>query len=256
MKSALPKVMHRIAGRPMVEHVLAAAGVLAPERTIVVLAPGMAAVEKAVAPAGIAIQSPALGTGHAVLQAKDALAGFAGTVLILYGDTPLIRPETLQAMVEARESGVGVVVLGFRPVDPAQYGRLILGADGQLQRIVEWKEASEAERAVTLCNSGVMAIDGTHLFSLLGKIGNANAKGEYYLTDIVALARGEGLSAVVVEGAEEEMLGVNSRVELAGAEAILQARLRRKWMEAGATMIAPETVFFSYDTVLGRDIDI
>ena len=256
MKSRLPKVMHRLAGRPMVRHAQAVGETVKPALSVVVIAPGMEDVARAVAPAQTVVQSPALGTGHAVAQARPLLEEFEGTVLVLYGDTPLIRPETIQRMVAARqgEGNPAVVVLGFQAADPGVYGRLVLGVDGGLDRIVEFKEATPEERAITLCNSGVMAIDGRHLFSLLDAVGNANAKGEYYLTDIVAIARERGLKTAVVEGEEQEVLGVNSRLELAGAEAILQDRLRRHWMAEGVTMQDPASVYLSHDTVLGRDV--
>jgi bifunctional UDP-N-acetylglucosamine pyrophosphorylase/glucosamine-1-phosphate N-acetyltransferase len=261
MKSALPKVLHPVAGRPMVGHAIASLDGLGDrlERVVVVVGPGMDALVKAVAPHPTAEQTDRLGTAHAVLQARAAMDGAAAsTVLILYGDTPLITGATIEAMVAAREAAANpaVVVLGFRAADPSGYGRLIQGADGALEAIVEHKDATEAQRAIDLCNSGVMAVDGALLFPLLERVGNDNAKGEYYLTDIVALARAEGRTCAIVEGAEEEMLGVNSRVELAGAEAIAQDRLRRRAMEGGATLIAPETVFFCHDTVIGRDVVI
>ncbi|WP_413206983.1 bifunctional UDP-N-acetylglucosamine diphosphorylase/glucosamine-1-phosphate N-acetyltransferase GlmU [Rhodospirillum sp. A1_3_36] len=260
MKSRLPKVLHPVAGRPMVAHVTGTLETLAGglERLVVVIGPDMDAVAQAVAPYPTAVQEDRLGTGHAVLQARDALDGSdADTVLVVYGDTPLITRETLARMVAARQ-GAGnpaVVVLGFRPADPTGYGRLVTSADG-LEAIVEQKDATEVQRAITLCNSGVMAIDAQMLVPLLERVGNDNAKGEYYLTDIVGLARSDGRSCVVVEGAEQEMLGVNSRLELAQAERVCQDLLRRKAMENGATLVAPETVFFSADTVLGRDVQI
>ena len=258
MKSALPKVMHRVAGRPMVRHVLATLDAVAPQKIAVVVGPDMADVAQAVAqshPGAVtAIQHDRLGTGDAVKAARAVLEGFSGTVLVLYGDTPLTEAATLQKMVAAREAGAAVVVLGFRPDDPAAYGRLIGEADGTLHRIVEAKDATPDELANNLCNSGVMAIDGAHLFRLLDRIEPNNAKGEYYLTDLVGLATAEGLSARIVEGTPEEALGVNSRAELALAEGIVQDRLRARAMADGATLIDPATVWFSHDTVLGRDV--
>ncbi|MCF8479804.1 MAG: bifunctional UDP-N-acetylglucosamine diphosphorylase/glucosamine-1-phosphate N-acetyltransferase GlmU [Rhodospirillum sp.] len=260
MKSDLPKVLHPVAGRPMVAHVTATLAALEGglERLVVVIGPDMEAVAKAVAPHPTAIQAKRLGTGHAVLQAREVLMDSAAdTVLVVYGDTPLITGETLSRMIAARKGNEdpAVVVLGFRPADPSGYGRLVTGADG-LDAIIEHKDATEAQRAIGLCNAGVMAIDAKRLFPLLERVGKDNAKGEYYLTDIIALARAEGRACVVVEGAEEEMLGVNSRLELAEAERICQDRLRREAMENGATLVAPETVFFSVDTVLGRDVTV
>ncbi|WP_316980023.1 bifunctional UDP-N-acetylglucosamine diphosphorylase/glucosamine-1-phosphate N-acetyltransferase GlmU [Shumkonia mesophila] len=258
MKSARPKVLHRLAGRPMVLHLMDTLARFAPERTVVVVGQGMEAVAEAVAPHPCAIQEPRLGTAHAVLAARAAMEGFAGDVLILYGDTPLIKPETLEAMLAARhlDPQPAVVVLGFRPPDPTDYGRLIVSADGALQAIVEAKEATAAERAIGLCNSGVMAIDGARLFGWLDRIGNANAKGEYYLTDIVALARADGAACAFVEAPPEELLGINSRADLAAAEAVVQERLRARAMAEGATLIDPASVFFSADTRLGRDVTV
>jgi len=256
MKSDLPKVLHQLAGKPMVRHVTDRVAEVSPACICVVVAPGMEAVARAVAPHRTAIQTQALGTGHAALSAAAEMADFAGDVFILFGDTPLITGETLQAMLAARRvaDAPAVVVLGMRVEVPNAYGRLIQADDGGLERIVEFKDASEVERAVRLCNSGVMLVDGARLFGWLRRIGNDNAKGEYYLTDIVALARADGARCAVVEGSEEELLGVNSRVELAAAEAILQNRLRTAAMLNGVTMAMPETVYLSADTVFGRDV--
>lgn len=256
MKSARPKVLHPVLGRPMVAHVIASAQTVAPERTVVVIGPDMDAVGAAVAPHPTVVQTDRLGTAHAVRQAKDALAGFAGTVLVLYGDTPLISPETLAAMVAERQrSDAGVVVLGFRPDVPGAYGRLVTGPDG-LDAIVEAKEATAEQLAIPLCNSGVMALDGACLWDWLARVDNANAKGEFYLTDVVALARADGRRCLVVEGNEAELIGVNSRVELAEVEGIAQAMMRHRAMEDGATLIDPATVHFSWDTQLGRDVTV
>ena len=258
MRSKLPKVMHPLAGRPMIRHLLATLEGLSPERIVVVAGPDMPALTAAVAPHPIAVQHERLGTGHAVMAARDALAGFAGDVLIVYGDTPLLSSETLKGMLAARRASddTAVVVLGFRPADPAGYGRLVTSDDDTLDAIVEAKDAGPTELAIGLCNSGVMAVDGLRLFGLLDRLGNANAKGEYYLTDIVALARQDGRTARYVEGDAAELLGINSRAELAVAEALVQAKLRADAMAAGATLIAPETVFFSWDTRLGRDVTV
>jgi len=241
----------------MIGHLLDRLAAFRPERTVVVVSPGTTAVAEFVAPATTAIQDPPLGTGHAVLAAREALDGFDGDVLVLFGDTPLLTEPTMRAMVEARR-GAGdpaVVVLGFRPDDPAEYGRLVTGADGGLEAIVEYGEASAAQRAIGLCNAGIMAIDGKRLFALLDAVGNANAKGEYYLTDIVAIARGRCWGCTVVEtGDPDEVMGVNSRADLAVAEAAMQGRLRAEAMAAGVTLTAPETVYFSYDTKIGRDV--
>lgn len=264
MRSDLPKVLHAVAGRPMVLHAIDGARSLSPDRIGVVVGAGGEAVAAVLARAApdvsIHTQAEQLGTAHAVLAARalltdvDAVTG--GDVVILYGDTPLIRPETLAGLVAARrDSGAAVAVLGFRPADPGAYGRLKLDEQGRLAAIVEFKEASAEERAIGLCNSGVMCLDAAHALSILDRIGNANAKGEYYLTDAVAIARAHGLDAVVMEAASaDEVLGVNARAELAMAEAAFQARLRLAAMENGATLVAPDTVFLSADTVIGRDV--
>ncbi|MFQ5785522.1 MAG: bifunctional UDP-N-acetylglucosamine diphosphorylase/glucosamine-1-phosphate N-acetyltransferase GlmU [Alphaproteobacteria bacterium] len=258
MKSQVPKVLHPIAGRPMILCLLDSLAALGPDRLVVVVGPGMDAVAEAVAPVGIAVQDEPRGTAHAVLAARQALAGFEGDVLVLFGGDPLITPETVATLVGARRAAPepAIVVLGMRPDDPAAYGRLILAADGGLERIVEFRDASPEERAVDLCNSGVMAIDGRVLFDLLDRIGCDNAKNEYYLTDIVGLARAEGLRCAIVEGDARELQGVDSRADLAAAEALMQARLRHAAMDGGATLSDPESVHFSYDTVLGRDVSV
>jgi len=256
MKSGLPKVMHPLAGRPMIAHLMATLETLAPERLVVVVGAEMEAVAKAVAPWQTVVQEQRLGTGHAVMAARDALDGFDGDVLVVYGDTPLISAETLDRLRAARRAQAQpvIVVLGFRPHDPGAYGRLIVGPIGTLDAIVEAKDARPDQLAVTLCNSGVMAIDGARLPGLLDRLGNDNAKGEYYLTDIVHIARADGLSCGVVEGDEAEFIGINSRADLAKAEAIVQERLRTRAMAEGATLTDPSTVFLSHDTRLGRDV--
>ncbi|HIJ37451.1 MAG TPA: bifunctional UDP-N-acetylglucosamine diphosphorylase/glucosamine-1-phosphate N-acetyltransferase GlmU [Rhodospirillaceae bacterium] len=257
MKSNLPKVMHPLAGRPMVQHLLDGVSSLKPQQVVVVVGPGMESVEAAVAPHPTVVQQQRLGTGHAVAQAKPALDGFTGTVLVLYGDTPLISSSTLQAMLTRRQQAPNpaVVVLGFRPDDPGEYGRLVMGAAG-LEAIVEYKDATPQQRNIGLCNSGVMAVDGQKLFDWVGRLDNRNAKGEYYLTDLVALARAEGASCDVVEGATSELLGINSRAELAVAESIVQDALRARAMANGATLLDPKTVYFSWDTQVGQDVTI
>ncbi len=255
MKSDLPKVLHKIAGRPMVCHLLATVDALKAEKAVVVVGPGMDQVAETVAPHRVVVQHKQQGTGDAVKAAREELQGFKGSVLVLYGDTPLIKKETLEEMIRLRENGAAVVVLGFEPSDPGRYGRLIV-KDGVLEKIVEFKDASEQEKAVRLCNSGVMCLDGEKLFGWLDRLKNDNAAGEYYLTDIVALARMDGCSAVVVTGTEEEMAGANSRADLAIIEGTVQKRLREKFLAQGVTMTDPDTVYFSYDTVLGKDITI
>jgi bifunctional UDP-N-acetylglucosamine pyrophosphorylase/glucosamine-1-phosphate N-acetyltransferase len=259
MKSATPKVLHRVAGKPMIGHILTALDGFDADRTIVVVSPGMPQVAEFVAPAVTVEQDPPLGTGHAVMAARDALSGFEGDVLVLFGDTPLLTGETMRAMVEARRGpdNPAVVVLGFRPDDPSEYGRLVQGGDGSLEQIVEARDATEPQRAIPLCNAGIMAIDGARLVDLLDAIGNDNAKNEYYLTDIVAIARARGWNCSVVETDDpDEVMGVNSRAGLAEAEAAMQKRLRAHWMAEGVTLTDPETVWFSTDTVLGRDVTV
>lgn len=256
MKSRLPKVMHRLAGEPMIRHVMAGLRPLRCERVVAVIAPGMADVARAVEPARIAYQRRQLGTGHAVAAALPRLAGFRGDLLVLYGDTPFIETSTLRAMLARRRAAddPAVVVLGMRPADPGGYGRLLLDADGGLAAIVEMRDATPEQRAIDLVNSGVMAIDAPRMAPLLKALRNDNAKREYYLTDLVRLARDRGWQAAVVEGSSDELIGVNSRADLAAAEAVIQDRLRRRAMEAGATLLDPPSVFFSLDTRLGRDV--
>ncbi|WOI54910.1 bifunctional UDP-N-acetylglucosamine diphosphorylase/glucosamine-1-phosphate N-acetyltransferase GlmU [Palleronia sp. LCG004] len=259
MKSDLPKVLHEVAHAPLFVHALGSAADLSPERRILVAGHGADAVKKAARshdPAlDIVIQSQQRGTAHAVAQAREAMAGATGDVFVLYGDTPFIRPETLRAMVQARRDGAGIVVLGFEAADPGRYGRLLL-RDGRLERIVEYKDATDEERSVTLCNSGVICADAERLFELIDRIGNDNASGEYYLTDIVAAAREAGLGTAAVTCDEAETMGVNTRAELARAEALFQARAREAALGAGVTLTAPETVHFAYDTRVAQDVTI
>ncbi|MGE4304656.1 MAG: bifunctional UDP-N-acetylglucosamine diphosphorylase/glucosamine-1-phosphate N-acetyltransferase GlmU [Novosphingobium sp.] len=260
MKSDLHKVLHPIAGRPMLEHLLDSARKLTPEREVVVAGHGREQLEKALRDrATIAVQEPQLGTGHAVQQAEQALAGFDGDVLILYGDVPFVRTETMRAMIERLHApdAPAVVVLGFEPEDPLQYGRVLAHDDGRIAMMVEYKDADEEQRACSLCNSGLMAVKSADLFDLLGKVGNDNAQGEYYLVDIVNIATLEGRDcAVIVTDDPDEVGGINSRGELAEAEARWQKKRRVQAMADGVTLIAPETVFFAWDTQLGRDVTI
>lgn len=254
MLSDLPKVLHKVGAVPMVGHALAAARSLNPARVVVVAGHGAEAVTKAVAKldedAQIALQTEQLGTGHAVAQALPLLDGFEGRVIVLYGDTPFISEDTLAAMIA---HDADVIVLGFEAADPGRYGRLVTDADGNLLRIVEFKDADDATRAIRLCNSGVMAADASLLRQFVGQLGNDNASGEYYLTDVPGLARAAGHRAAVVTCDEAETLGVNTRAELARAEAIFQSRRRALALEDGVTLTAPETVFFALDTQIGRD---
>ncbi len=252
MKSALHKVLHPLAGRPMLFHLLASVGELRPSATVVVVGAGREQVEAAVAGTGtvVVVQEPQLGTAHAVQQAEAALADFDGDILILYGDVPLVEAATMRRMLDALSDDVAAVVLGFRPADPAAYGR-ILASDGIIAKMVEFKDASTAERAVTLCNSGLMAVRSRDLWSLLAQVGNANAAGEYYLPDIVGLA---ALPSRVVETGADEVAGINSRGELAAVERGWQARRRVAAMADGVTLTAPDTVWFAYDTVIAPDV--
>ncbi|QIE57775.1 bifunctional UDP-N-acetylglucosamine diphosphorylase/glucosamine-1-phosphate N-acetyltransferase GlmU [Pikeienuella piscinae] len=259
MNSAQPKPLHAVGGLSLLRHAIHAAETMEPARLTVVTPDGADAVAdaaKAAHPGAETVeQNERLGTGHAVLAARGALAAHDGDAVVLYADTPFIRAETLAEMRARRAAGADVVVLGFRAANPGGYGRLVMEGDALLA-IVEAKDATPAERAIDLCNSGVVLADSGRLLSLLGEVGNDNAKGEYYLTDIVAIARRHGLKAAVVECPEAETLGVNSRADLAAAEAAFQVRAREAAMAGGATLIAPETVFFSHDTSLGRDVTV
>ena len=255
MNSELPKVLHKIGGAPLVVHAMRAGELLDPQKRIIIAGHGADQVRTAVLDfdpsATVVLQQEQLGTGHAAGLAAQELKGFEGTAIVLFGDTPFVRPETLQAMVEAQKTH-DVVVLGFHAADPGRYGRLVTEGD-TLLRIVEHKDASEAERAISLCNSGVIACNAALLFELIGHIGNDNAAGEYYLTDIVAIAREMQRTATVVLCDESETLGINTRPELARAEDIFQTRARHTAQEDGVTLISPDTVHFAFDTVLGRD---
>ena len=255
MNSDLPKVLHKVAAAPLLHHALAAGRSLEPERIVVVTGHGAEEVARAARSydeaALTVVQEPQLGTAHAVAQAAPLLADAPGDAIVLYGDTPFIRPETLAAMLAARAHHA-VVVLGFHAANPGRYGRLLI--DGNtLLAIREFKDASDEERAITLCNSGVICADAKTRFSLVAEVGNANAAGEYYLTDIVELARKRGLTAGVVICDEAETMGINTRTELAAAEAAFQARARADALDNGVTLTAPETVFFALDTHIGRD---
>jgi len=260
MCSDLPKVLHPVGGAPMLHHAMRAALSLAPERLAVVVGPGADAVASAareVAPSvSVCVQAEPLGTGHAVRMAEAALAGFEGDVFVLFGDTPFISAGTLGRMKAARAGGADLVALSFEAAEPGGYGRMVTGPADALERIVEARDASAEELEIRLCNSGVLAADRAALSGLLAGIGNDNAKGEYYLTDAVGLARARGLSARVVRCAEAETRGINDRVQLTEAEAAFQAGARRAAMLGGATLTAPETVFLAWDTKVGRDVTI
>ncbi len=261
MKSARPKVLHEIGGRTMIAQVIETARALAPQRMALVIgdhSPELTAFAGALdASIAIAVQAPPKGTAHAVEQALPALDGFSGAVLVVYADTPLVREETLRALASEIAGGATAAVLGFTPDDPGGYGRLKLDANGELVAIVEAKDADPDELAIDLCNSGVMAIEADFLTRRLKDIDNKNAKGEFYLTDIIALARAGGKRCVVIEtDDEEEVIGVNSRSDLAEAEAAFQWRKRFAAMEDGATLADPSTVYFSFDTAVGKDVVI
>lgn len=259
MKSDLHKALHPIAGRPMLMHLLASADALAPARQVVVAGHGREQLEKALGTrATIAVQDPQHGTAHAVQQAEAALAGFDGDVLILYGDVPFVRPATMQAMLRRlhEADSPAAVVLAFAPENALQYGRVITDGD-RIVKMVEHKDATEAERACTICNSGLMAVRSADLFGLLARVGNDNAQGEYYLPDVVNIAIADGRTcAVVVTDDADEVAGINSRAELAEAEGRWQKRRRAQAMADGASLIAPETVWFAWDTQIGRDVTI
>lgn len=260
MKSDLPKVLHEVGNRSMLGHVLALAKDAGADRLAVVVGPDMdnvrAEAERLAPGAEVFVQAEQRGTADAVLAARTAIAAHQGDVLVLYADTPLIEAATVARLRQRLDAGAGVAVLGFEAADPAGYGRLLTDAEGGLVAIREEKDARDTERAVRLCNSGVLAFRLPDLAGLLGRIGNANAKGEFYLTDAVEIARADGHAPTVVVCGEDEVLGVNARDQLAAAEAIWQRRARQRALLAGTTMIAPETVWLSYDTELGRDVVI
>jgi bifunctional UDP-N-acetylglucosamine pyrophosphorylase/glucosamine-1-phosphate N-acetyltransferase len=259
MRSALPKVLHPLAGRSLLAHVLTAVRDADGTAAAVVVGPGhelVAAEAKRVLPdAEIHVQKERRGTAHAVLMAKAAIARGADDVVVIFGDTPLLSAQTLRRLREALAEDVAVAVLGFRPADPTGYGRLIM-EDGQLAAICEEKDAMAAERAIGLCNGGLMALAGKHALDILERIGDDNAKREFYLTDAVAIARALGLKAAAIEVEEDEVRGINTKAQLAEAEAVLQRRLREAALEAGVTMQAPETVFLAADTKLGSDVTV
>lgn len=252
MKSAMPKVMHPIAGRPMINHLIAACEAVF-DRIIIVAGPGMPELQKAVLPHASLVQAERLGTGHAARIAAPLLEGFAGDVAVLYGDNPLISPATLERLVAARDVA-DLALLAMRPVDPAKYGRVVQDGSGDVERIVEWADGSAAERAIGLCNAGVVCAAWPDLARWLSGLTNNNRQGEFYLTDVVGAARAEGRRNLVVEAPEAELRGINSRVELAAAEAEVQRQLRARAMLGGATLTMPESVCLAWDTALGQDV--
>ena len=257
MKSSVPKILHKVAGRSMVGHVIAAARAAGVEKIAVVVGPNrddVAAEARLLVPeAEIFVQAERLGTAHAVLAAQAAIAQPADDIVILFGDTPLVSAQTVITMRAALAGGASVVGVGFEAKDPAGYGRFIM-QDGQLAAIREHKDASEAERKITFCNGGLMALQGGQALTILKAIQNNNAQREYYLTDAAEVARAQGLTVTAIATSEDDVLGVNDRVQLSGAEAIMQRRLREKIMRDGATLIAPDTVYLSHDTKIGRDV--
>jgi bifunctional UDP-N-acetylglucosamine pyrophosphorylase/glucosamine-1-phosphate N-acetyltransferase len=259
MRSALPKALHAIGGRTLLAHVLGAAIKAGGGEIAVVVGPDHDAIDaaaRALAPkTKIFVQKERRGTAHAVLAARKAIASGADDILVMFADTPLVRPETLSELRAALARGVAVAVLGFRPVNPAGYGRLLTRGD-ELLAIREERDATPEERKITLCNGGLMALSGKTALAILDRIGNANAKGEYYLSDAVAIARNMGLKAVAIETGEDDMRGINTKAQLAETEAVLQKRLRAAALDAGVTMIAPETVFLCADTKFGKDVTI
>jgi bifunctional UDP-N-acetylglucosamine pyrophosphorylase/glucosamine-1-phosphate N-acetyltransferase len=260
MKSSRHKVLHSIAGRPMIEHLLASLDELSPERTVVIVGDGRDQLQAQLGDrATLVVQDPQLGSGHAVQQAEAALTGFQGDVLVLYADVPFVRAETMRGMLARLHDPADtadIVILAFEPPEPLEYGRVIATGD-KISWMVEHKDASEKERACRLCNSGLMAVRGELLFDLLGQVGNNNAQGEYYLPDIVNVAIGRGgACAVLTSDDPEEVSGINNRAELAAAEARWQRDRRVRAMAEGATLVAPDTVFFAWDTELGRDVTI
>lgn len=258
MKSEMPKVMHPLAGRPMLRHILETLELAGIDDICVVIGPDMDQVRNAAGPHATAVQTERLGTAHAALAARDTIPADADDLLILNADNPLIPLASIEELLAKRAGpdNPAVVVLGFRSTGTHAYGRMVVSDDGTLYRIVEAKDADAEEFAIDLCSSGMMALDGRQAFEMLGKIGNDNAQGEYYLPDVVHVAREMERECTFVEGPEAELLGINSRAELATAEAHIQRRLRTNAMDGGATLIAPETVFFSFDTKLGRDVVI
>src|SRR5690348_2491844 len=260
MRSDTHKVLHPIASRPLLLHLLDTVEGLGADKRVVIVGKGREQVETALAggEAVSAAQAEQKGPGHAVQHAADALAGYDGPVIILYGDTPFVEAGTLRRMLDRLDGdgGPGVVVLASCPPDPLKYGRIILGQGDRIAKMVEYKDATEEERAVRLCNSGMMAVRSRDLFRWLVQVGNDNAAGEYYLPDVVNIAAAEGREAVVIEGDPYETAGVNSRAELAHLELEWQRRRREQVLHEGATLIDPESVWFAYDTRLGRDVTV
>lgn len=258
MKSALPKPLHNIAGCTMVKHVITAAEALNPDKIVVVIGPDMEQAAEAVRPYATALQPVPNGTGGAALAAKEHFKGFDGDILVMFGDTPLVTTVTMQKMLDIRRQfpAIGLTFSGMRVTTPNTYGRMVMDDDGTLKKIVEFKDASTEEKNITLCNGGIVCADGAKLFQWLGQISNNNAQNEYYLTDLPAIARKDNRQTHVVEVPAVEMEGINSRVDLANIEKLFQKKLREEHMLNGVTLIDPDTVYFSYDTLIGQDVTI
>lgn len=258
MKSATPKPLHGVAGLPMVNHVVNAALGLSPDKIVVVIGPDMPEMASAVAPHTTCIQTVVNGTGGAVLAAREQFTNFDGDILIIYGDMPLMTTATMKRMIDIRRQfpAIGLTFSGMRVDNPGSYGRMVLDDDGTLKKIVEFKDANDDEKKITLCNGGVVCADGARLFDWLSQIGNDNAQKEYYLTDLPQIARKDNRTTHVVEIDATEMAGANNRVELAQLELLMQTRLRNQHMLGGATLIDPASVFFAHDTIIGQDVTI
>ncbi len=253
MKSPLPKVLHPLAGQSMIRHLLTTLNTAGMQDMCVVIGPDMDNLKKEVSPLKTVEQTERRGTGHAVKMAQDVFPSYdEGCFFVLFGDTPLVKKETLEKMYQQFDAGADIIVMGFTPADAARYGRLVV-KNGVLQAIVEYKDASDEERAIRLCNAGLMCISGKHLWNLIAQLKDNNAAHEYYLTDIVKIGREKGLKAVVVEGDAEEVLGVNSRFDLSVAEKVVQKNLARQAMDDGVTLLNPESIHFNYDTRIGAD---
>jgi len=250
MRSSLPKAIHPIAGRPMLAHLIASAASVF-DRLVVVIGPDMPELAALAAPHTVVVQHERKGTAHAALQAMPHFGD--GDVAVLYADNPLVTPETLQRLLARRADDTGLALLAMRPQDPARYGRVI-EANGLVSEIVEFKDATDAQRAIGLCNAGVLCADAQDFGRWLQQVGSDNAAGEFYLTDVVSIANAAGAAVRAVEAPESELRGINSRAELAQAEATIQTRLRAAAMDAGVTLVAPETVFFSADTLIAPDV--
>ena len=258
MRSDIPKPLHAVAGLSMLGHVIQSAEALQPEKIVVVIGQDMPEMAEAAQPYTTAVQMVANGTGGAALAAADHLQNFEGDVLVLFGDVPLVTTSTMQRLLDARRlsPSVGVVYAAMEPAQPQNYGRIVLNDDGSVQKIVEYKDATEKERQITLCNGGILAADGTKIFDWLRQVGNSNAQKEYYLTDLPQIARKDNRTTHVITVDDKEMKGVNTRAQLADLEHTMQNILRQKHMENGATLIDPSTVYFSHDTQIGQDVVI